>query len=446
MLRRRALLAGSFLAAVAIAVVAVATSWHQPPKRPHIVLVSIDTLRADHLGSYGYPRPTSPRLDAFRREAVLAREVIANAPSTLPAHASLFTSLIPQHHGARHSKNQPLAPEATTLAEVLAAAGYATRGYVASGQMVRQFGLAQGFEVYEELPEDMPFRSTVRRAFYHLDREPESRPLFLFLHTYQVHHPYTPDRASLVALDARYGAGELPEYTPERLWELSQQGGVGPDELRRIVDAYDAEIRSMDEGLGELLDEMRQRGLYDDTILVFTSDHGEELGEHGYVGWHSHSLYDELLKIPLILRLPGGRHAGRTIEGAIRQIDIAPTILGLADIAVPREFSGRDVIPLLGRRPGFVLPAVLARERMPWENDQRWGLRAEGWKLQYGELYDLGADPGETTDVAAGQPGRLQRMEQALNEAVAARARLEAPAVTLDAAAEESLRALGYVR
>jgi arylsulfatase A-like enzyme len=418
----------------------------RPAAPPNIILISIDTLRADRLGSYGYSRPTSPNLDAFRRDAILARETIAAASSTLLAHASLFTSSLPQHHGASHTHNKPLAPAATTLAEVLAANGYSTQALVGSGQMIRQYGIDQGFEVWEELPETSLFRNTVQRALYRLDHEPVSSPFLLFLHSYEVHHDYRPERRHLEALDPAYREGPVPLYTSTQLWELSHQESVPAEEVQRIGDAYDAEIRSMDESLGVLLQGLRERGLYDDTIIVFTSDHGEELGEHGYLGWHSHTLYDELLRIPLLVKLPGGLHAGRTLDGTVRQIDIAPTLLGLAGIEVPVEFAGRDLLPFLSRRPGFDLPAVLARERAPFETGNFWGIRAEGWKLQYGQLFDLTADPGETTDLAASRPDQLRRLEEMLQRAVAARPRLEAPAVTLDAEAEAGLRSLGYVR
>jgi arylsulfatase A-like enzyme len=442
-LTRRRLLIVVALAVAAAAVVAVRYT-RSPSVRPNVILVSIDTLRADHLGCYGYRRPTTPHLDAFRRQAVLVRELIAHAPSTLPAHASMFTSLVPQHHGASHTHEVPLPEQAVTLAEVLRGNGYRTAGVVASGQMVRAYGLGQGFDSYEELPAELPFAATVRRGLSILDQR-RAGPFFLFLHSYEVHHPYDPEREHLALIDPAYAEGPLPSFSPEELWALSQ-GQVPAETLQRIVDAYDAEIRSMDEGFGELIAELSERGLLRDTVVAFTSDHGEELGEHGYVGWHSHTLYDELLRIPLLIRLAGGKRGGTLVDGTVRQIDLAPTLLALAGVPAPPAFQGRDLLPLIGRRSGFVLPAVLARERMPHETGVFWGIRAAGWKLQPAGLFDLDADPAEVVDLRATRPDVVERLQRALDEEVASRKPYVGGKVILDEEAVESLRSLGYAR
>ncbi len=440
---RRGALLGAAALLLLVVVPWLTAAWRRTP--PNILLISIDTLRSDHLGCYGYPRPTTPAIDGFRRDAIMARMALANAPSTLPSHASLMTSLIPQHHGASHTHRIPLSREALTLAEVLQEQGYETLAVVGSGQLVRQYGLAQGFEVYDEIPEDRPFADTVARGLELLLRRPSARPFFLFLHTYEVHHPYTPTREHLVALDPKYAHGELPSYSPERLWEMSEEKDVfSPAELQPVIDAYDGEIHSMDQAFAGLVSSLRRLGLYDRLLVVFTSDHGEEFGEHGFVGWHSHTLYDELLRVPLLIKLPGQRQHGRTLQPIVSLIDVAPTILAQAGIEAPADFEGHDVLPLLNA-PLTATPAVVfARERMPFETGRFWGLRLGHWKLEEGRLHDLGRDPLERVDLAAQRPNVMADLQRLLYSTVRARRPLRAEEVSLDAETLSRLRALGY--
>ena len=317
---------------------ACASGRASPRPPPAVVIVSVDTLRPDHLGCYGYAKPTSPRIDDFRREAVLLRRVVAAAPSTLASHAAMFTSLGTQHHGASVAAGSALYPGVTTLAERLKLAGFATASFNGGGQLHRSWGLDRGFDTYEsatdsssaEIGEDT-LAGQVERARPWLESV-AARPFFLFLHTYEVHHPYTPSPERLQAMEASY-AGTLPPTISIRLLEKINSGQhvLRPGDLAHIVAAYDAEIASADEGFGRLLALLRRLGRYDSSIVVLTSDHGEAFGERGRVGWHGDSLYDEQIAVPLVVRMPGGRLAGRTLEAQVRLIDLAPSLLSLLE-------------------------------------------------------------------------------------------------------------------
>ncbi len=178
-----------------------------PAPPPNLVVVSVDTLRADHLGCYGYPRPTSPEIDRFRRDAALFEQAIAQAPSTLPSHASLLTSLVPQRHGASWAARRALPEEVVTLPEVLRRHGYRTAAFTGGGQMHPSNGLAQGFDLYR-VTGPLPLAETVAAALPWLDEHREG-PFFLFLHTYETHHPYPPDPETLALFDGGYD-GPLP--------------------------------------------------------------------------------------------------------------------------------------------------------------------------------------------------------------------------------------------
>jgi arylsulfatase A-like enzyme len=424
-----------------------------PRPRVPVVLISIDTLRPDHLGCYGYPRPTSPHLDAFREDAVLFRSAFAHAPSTLLSHASILTSLRPPHHGASIADDLAVPLEVVTLAEALRARGYATASFNGGVQLDGVYGLDQGFDVYESVrprgaaPENLVdaadrFGHTVARARDFLSRQ-EGRAFFLFLHTYEVHHPYSPDPADLAPFRGDY-EGPLPDAISVELLEEINAGRRPVDERDRqhVVDAYDAEIRSADRAFGALVALLKERGLYDDALVVVTSDHGEELGEHGRLGWHSHTLYDELLRVPLLVKLPGNRRAGTTAGSLARGIDIAPTLLRALDLPVPASFEGRD---LLARGAGAG-PEQIWSGREAGHGRVASSLRTPRWKLAGRRLFDLERDPGEHVDVAATHLDVTRRLAEQRRAVIAERRIPPRRPAPVDEELRERLRALGYVQ
>ena len=425
---------------------------------PNVLLISIDTLRPDHLGCYGYGPPTSPALDAFRDDAVLFTTAIAQAPSTLHSHASILTSMLPHHHGAGWGGKTRLDESAVTVTEVLRDAGYATAAFTGPGQMDPIFGLDQGFDLYEKVG-GQSFHLTSLRGLEWIDEHSareEERPFFLFLHTYETHHPYSPPADLLALFDGDY-AGPLPPSIDLDILRAINRGDleISDADLDHIVATYDAEIRSMDTALGDLLTALRERGLYDDTLIVFTSDHGEEFGEHGVVGWHSHTLYDELLRIPLLIKYPGGKHAGATVEGQVRSLDVAPSILAAAAIEPPDRFAGVDLAPLAAAGATTTELAAVSRIDRVWSRDLT-SIRTERWKLmpppktQRGQskslwLFDLEADPGEQWDTASSHLAVKTELEEALAAAVASRKRLQGEQVAPTKTTLDDLRKLGYI-
>jgi arylsulfatase A-like enzyme len=434
------------LAAAVVAlviVVAFAVIRGRGGVRPLVVLISIDTLRADRLGCYGYTRPTSPAIDAFRGDSVLFQQAIAQAPSTLPSHASMLSSLLPHEHGASIARKSRLPEAVVTLPEILRANGYATVAYSGYGQLDPAFGLNQGFELYERVPSD-EFASTVKAAIRWLRRKPD-RPAFLFLHTYETHHPYAAAPQFLEPFDTGYD-GRLPRRIEIDLLKRINRGEVALEErdLEHIRDAYDAEIRSMDEAFGRLLRFLRKRGLYDGALIVLTSDHGEEFGEHGKVGWHSHSLYDELLKVPLVVKLPGSAGAGKTIASQVRSIDIAPTVLAALGLASPAAFRGTNLLDRLESSEAPPLEAVSERDS-PRIDVRRSSLRTGEWKMFGARLFDLVRDPGERTDVATEHPEVARELTARLSELLDSRPAGPPSRAEPDEKTLERLKALGYV-
>ena len=445
--RRRVRIEPRWLAA--LLALGAAACGGRPARPPDIVLVSIDTLRADHLGCYGSTVPTSPNIDRFRRESVLFREVIAPSPSTLSSHASMFTSQLPPHHGASFAAFRPLPESALTLAEVLAKDGYRTLAVIARGQLNQRLGIGQGFEVLHFRPERGrrgAFDRSVRMALELLDR-PDPRPSFLFLHTYEVHHPYTPDPQVLERLDPGYTGALGARIKVATLKEINRGArAIDAADARRIERAYDAEIVSMDAGFATLIEGLRVRRPERKTVVVLTSDHGEEFGEHGQMGWHSHTLYDELLRVPLVVRLPGGEAAGGEVTRPVRTIDIAPTLLELAGVAAPPSFDGESLLPLVRGEARRERPAIaVLDDGKPWREGSL-ALRWNGWKLYDRRLFDLGADPVELVDRAPQQRERALELERMLRAALERRSAADSEPVELGDELERELRALGYLQ
>jgi arylsulfatase A-like enzyme len=425
----------------------------EPRSPPNLVLVSIDTLRADHLGTYGYPWPTTPAIDRLARDGVLFRTFVSHSPSTLPAHASLLTSLLPHHHSASVPKGLMVSPRVPTLAEVLREAGYATASFNGGIQLDASFGLDRGFDTYESSrsAEDRPetlvgpetkLSHAVRRGMEWI--ESVDGPFFVFLHSYEIHHPYTPDPRWLDVFESDY-RGLVPDSVSVQLLKQINRGArpVTWADIRHIAATYDAELRSSDRALRDLVAFLKERSLWDDTIVVLVSDHGEEFAERKSVGWHSHTLFDELLLVPAVVKFPTSAHAGRIVREQVRGIDLAPTLVAALELEAPPQFSGRDLGPLVARQPASDLPAVGRRDKK--SDPDSLGIRTGRWKLHNEQLFDLARDPRETVNVAAQLPHVVEELSTRHREIVESRA----PAATVgtDTPAEviEQLRALGYV-
>lgn len=460
----------------------------QPGPPTGVLLITVDTLRADHLGAYGYTHETSPNLDALAKESVLFRQAIAPAPWTLPSVATLFTSLYPTVHGASHLSKQAtrshepgfrpsakLATDFVTLPEMLRDQGFATAAFVRGAYPSSVYGFGQGFEHFEE-NQAYGIRFSTDRLLAWLDRETPER-FFIYVHTIEVHSPYEPvaptteqleratqdERERLVSASLeealRYRSFDPnPEYqgavngTIQNLRDLGDADSkVSRDERQRLVELYDRGIRYSDHWLGSLIASLRERGQLERTLVVVTSDHGEEFWDHGGLE-HGHSFYDELLRVPLLMRIPGeGR--GKIVDQQVGLIDVLPTILDIVGVDPPADLQGRSLRPLF---TGGELPE---RSYFAESNHETAGLamRTERWKLIRSrraplKLFDLWNDPNEIHNVCEQQREVCQRLvaelqrwrEDTLQKRKAMRLE-DAPAAEPDADTLDRLRALGYL-
>ncbi len=386
------------------------------PGRPNVLLVSIDSLRGDHLHCYGYPRETSPRMDALAEEGVRFETAVAPTSWTLPTHVTLLTALPPELHGVNYN-NTRLVSEATTLAEVLWQEGYCTAGFVSGPYLAASYGFSQGFDHYDDYSlvkrsNLLSHRGASSPGLFRLidkwltrwNRAGRRRPFFIFLHMWDVHYDYTPP----APYDTMFDPGYQGTVTAEN-FELGFQvhPDMDPRDLQHIIALYDGEIRFTDFHLGRVFDLLKQLGIYDDTIVVVTSDHGDEFFEHGNKG-HDKTLYDESLLVPLIFRFPKEIPRGKVVREQVRMKDVAPTILSLAKIEAPAEFGSspprgsyaeRDLAPILSKEATSALsPSVAFGDLRGFLAS----LRTESYKLIQDqrnpaqvELYDLASDPGE---------------------------------------------------
>jgi len=450
-----AVIGAALVAAVAIGATLIALDAAAPRHPgPNVILIVIDTLRADHLGCYGYPVATSPEVDRFAEDAVLFETTIAQAPSTEPSHASIFTSLLPSHHGAYFSTKTPLHDDHITMAELLSQRGYVTKSFNDGAQVQAKWGFDQGFDEYTTLPgppTEYTFRRTVDHAVDWLESHRDER-FFLFLHTYEPHHPYTPEPRFYDAI-GHENRSALPDGISKQLLEALNRRfhSLNSADRDHVIAAYDAEVRSMDLAFATLVAELERLELYDGALIVFTSDHGEELGERDRMGWHSHALFDEQLLVPLIVRLPGGAQHGRRVSTQVRLIDILPTVLEVLGIPSLEVFEGRTLMPLALGQPGVHRPAVSQRDvRSPRGPTS---LRTGKWKwyertqLRRQLLFDLEQDPGEHSDLARQQPQRMRSLMQQLEELLASRpdGRYRGE-IEIDDELRQRLEELGYLK
>jgi arylsulfatase A-like enzyme len=416
----------------------------------NLVIVSIDTLRSDVLQTYGQVRPTSPAILAFASQGLVVETASSPSPWTLPAHASLLTGLYPTRHGV-NSLILGLPAEARTLAELLSQAGWRTAAIVNSKYLSPLYGWERGFAEFEYVPEtpgEVAPTQVHARATAWLERN-ASEPFFLFLHYYDVHSDYR----SLPRYERellRPYRGRANGRTQQLLLHERGRIALGSADARNLLDRYAAGVRQMDDGVAALLAALEARGLTGRTLVILTSDHGEEFLEHGGV-LHGRTLYEEVLRVPLILRGPGVP-AGRRLPGLVSLVDVVPTALSLLGLPVPDGLDGVD----LSRHFGDGIPqgrSVFGEaDRKVERHDSLRAVRRGDWKLVLdrftGELalYDLAADPGERVDVSARHPERVRELRAEIEAFMARPPVGQAPKlIELDADEMKALQALGYL-
>jgi arylsulfatase A-like enzyme len=441
-----------------------------PPKRPSIVLILVDTLRRDYLGFHGFEGDVSPNLDRLAKESVVFENAFTQAPWTKPSVASLFTSLHPDTHGLDNHEglfgpraNQALTTgvlpsEAVTLAEALKGAGYRTAALVGNPWLDARYGFDQGFDSYDVV-ETLPEILERSRGFMRKDGE----PFFLYLHFMDVHGPYDAPESDFQAmgtspsLEVRAAPGHLPKLPPY----LSEIPWFGDEEFRErdfgevvtfrlsrshtLRARYAANVRDFDRRVAPLVDEIRNSDLDGKTILLLTSDHGEELLEHG--GWdHGFNLYDHQMRVPLLIRAPGARDRGRRVPRPANLVDVMPTLLTMANAPLPDGIAGRDLFRTDAGEEASFAAATKHREGVSALRTERYKLVLDG-RTGSVSLFDLASDPFEYEDVAAENEAEtrslLDRLTRHLERARLSRFRTESAPVPDDI--RRRLEALGYL-
>ena len=435
------------------------------PSAKSAVLIVLDTLRADRLGVYGHSRPTSPHIDQLASEGIVFENAISYGAWTLPAITALLTGSYP-------TKLEFDAGLARSLVENLSSGGVQTAAFTEGGYVSHHFGINRGFAVYQDPDSAIrvgdqanPPGVAIRRTFSAAEnwlRQNADRPFFLFIHTYEVHIPYLRSRFA-----QKLPRGELGAVVNIGENQRIRDGEVklGREEQRYLAALYDGGVRVADREVGRFISLLNELGIADQTLVVVTSDHGEDLGDRypHYAAEHGHSLYDELVRIPLIIREPQRERSPRRITQTVRSVDIMPTILDLLGVKHPAG-DGSSLVPLVRGREAGHRVALSHNLRF---GPERLALRMGEFKLIRNvspdpseppvdanapavEFYDLSSDPDERSNLASGRPSEVARLQRELDASLE-RTKIHGaanfgPRPALAPELEQQLEALGYIR
>ncbi|MBN1422889.1 MAG: sulfatase [Planctomycetes bacterium] len=447
-----------------------------------IIVISIDALRADHLGCYGYERATSPAIDRFAAEGILFARAYAPVGETNPSFASMWSGRQPSGHGIDENKRQ-IAPGVPLLAEILAKAGYATAAF-SSNPVLRHTGLESGFGTFvytdeKDRPHDAWDESLVRQASAWIETH-RGDPFLLWVHFMEPHQPYQPappwDRKFLAGYD-----GPI-DGSAESLADLMlQRIPATPEAMARVTALYDGQVAATDARVGRILDALRANGLYDRAAIFVLADHGEELGDHHLYLYHSASVYEGVLRIPFVARIPGrdpSRQTRRRVPEIVRMADFLPSVLGLLEIPFDRsEIDGESWIPLLDVDPpaevrGRFSSAISEHHRKiftirtdthryvynpdgftppappfpgPWERQMKPELRGyPEFTVAREELYDLVKDPREVRDIARDESAKAEELRKRILAYLKERVMRSGPEAVGEATIQRLIE-LGYI-
>jgi len=440
-------------------------------KPPNIILISLDAVRADHLGCYGYERATSSNLDEFSGDSIIFQKCIAQAPYTITSHMSILTGLYPANHQV-YSYYQKLHPSIITLADILRRKGYFTAAFTGGGQVSGAFGFTKGFDFYNERKgaifseKNLPVFSNLSIDWI---RENKDKPFFLFLHTYQAHDPYSPPAPYNTMFTDRKARWKQVSMHRRLRKRVAKYRSFTKEQRDNIIALYDGEIRYIDEVfIKPLMESLKQLGLYERSLIIITSDHGQEFYEHG--SWiHGHSLYNELIRVPLIVKLPHSRHSGKRVENIVRSVDIMPTILeevgldysgfdldgaALSRLIEGKEKSDRIFISEIKGFPNF--PGKLSTNKDHYKvilNELRTDEEHAFFDpppppVDELEVFDLIKDFKESRNIAEQNKNLSAQLLEALLEykKKAGGDKKKGRAAVIDKELEERLKALGYIR
>lgn len=429
------------------------------PGGPNLVILTIDTLRADHIGCYGYHRDTSPNIDRLASEGIRFDQVYAQRGLTWPSLTSIMTALYPKTHGIR-ANQLPLNPEVITLAEILKNEGYKTGAFLANYFFAsnRGFDIKKGGEIG-----DLDKQVTRHALDWLSGINPENDRFFLWLHQKNPHMPHEPPEPFTNMFDSTYTGTIDGSWIKVDSLYLNQMD-LSERDFEHLVALYDAEIRSSDAYLQKILNKLRKMGVEDNTLVVFASDHGEELYEHNKYFYHSCSIYDSVLRIPLVFKFPGVLPENKVVESQVESIDIIPTVLDLMKMPLRDDFEGRSLMPYLfgngvdESRQVFAerTASILATRTPQWKyiyNPDEYHpdcvsrRYSNGFPYYIGaeELYDIQNDPGETSNLAEQFPEIARDLRAQILQWVSTNKKTHKE-IELTEEAKERLRALGYMK
>ncbi len=432
--RLRSVTGSAWAVPIAVALLSLSCTRDDTPRLPadldlkasNVVIVGLDTVRADHLGAYGSKTVETPHLDAFANEAILFERCGAPSTVTLPSFASLFTGLLPYHHGAVGGPKSRLEPKATTLAEILRMQGYTTHAFVAVDYLTSAFSLDRGFDEHRSFVQGpVSTRSELyQQELLEFLRRPHEKPFLLFAHYFDAHSPYEPPPP----YDRMYYEGD--PYSPEHPGFRLPSGPNTPpiyEWLRGVTDIefpikqYAAAITHLDHSVGVLIDALRESGLMDRSIVVVMADHGEHLTEHDLRFYHRFP-YEEVLHVPLMIRLPGGMEGGRRVQQDVSLVDVFPTLSELLGLPLDRSMDG---VSLVGLIRGEAPPAERFLFSEFGSHTDRWmkAIWDERYRLmsfnlngrRWMELYDRKRNPSETWNLVDELPHERKRLARALD-------------------------------
>lgn len=433
---RFAMTRGGSVLTVLVVLAGAACKQQQAPqtKQPNVVLISVDTLRRDHLPVYGYQRDTAPNLAEFAKSAVVFENAVAASTNTTPSHASMLTGLYPGSHGAVRNLYK-IKDSVATLAEMLRERGYHCLGFVSGGTLKHEkTGLGRGFDVYDDgKPKegDQPAGVTFEVASRWLERAPREKPLFLFFHLFDPHYHYrAPGKYAHLFLPLGQKGYKYPLLADlDRLRGL-RPGGPRPGEAEEYVSRYDGEIAYADHYLGELFKKLKKIGWYENSLILFTSDHGETLSERRWMFDHGGRAYDEQIRVPLVMRFPRGKWGRQRLDADAHHVDFVPTILDFLGVKAPAHLPGESMLgavrgdvkrrprvmistarPEPGRVDGLPKPIVkrgmIKSVRLPPDKLIVYPT-GDGCACQ---LFDLSRDPLERHNLAAEKPKTVSELE-----------------------------------
>ena len=417
-------------------------------KISRVVLISIDTCRADYLSCYGYPLKTTPNIDAVADEGFLFRNVISPIPSTLPAHCTMLTGTIPPYHGVHDNIEYQLAESNVTLAEILSQKGLTTGGIISSAVLDTNSGINQGFNNYDdklENPHIVPGvphaeqrgKETTQKALKWLDKY-KNEDFFLFLHYYDPHYNYEPPESfafKFMDLDIPHSEQVASNYAP----------GYYKNQLS----LYAGEIAYTDHCIGQVIKRLKELKLYDSTLIIITGDHGEMLWEHGEPA-HTYFIYQPAIKVPMIFKLPG-KNKSKKIETIVGLVDIVPTVCKLLDAEIPEQVHGKDLSGHFRRNITNGPDRMLFCESLTatkFTGNSLLGVASNRWKYiqtTRPELYDLTEDPHELNNLIREDPHRARLLKDQLQEIIEQSVRRERLKIKLDTKTVKKLESLGYI-